>query len=117
MSPSSGARGILKVKPKAMPKKLQPWQAYHALTYESRWKADVNTAWAEYKTTWTAEHSDKKPEKTRFEIMVDFMKEKFAAETEEMKNRCEEYRTARHVEQGTPGPATSESTRNADFQA
>ena len=117
MSSSSGARGILKVKPKAMPRKLQPWQAYHALTYESRWKPDVNTTWAEYKAAWAAEHKDEKPPKTRFQVMVDFMKEKFAAETEEMKNRCEEYRTARQVEQGTPDPATPESTRNADFQA
>jgi hypothetical protein len=100
-----------------MPKKLQLWQAYQALTYEDRWKPDVNTAWAEYKAAWEAEHPDEKPPKTRFQIMVDFIKEKFAAETEEMKNRCEEYRTTQQLEKGSPDPATADSTRNTDFQA
>ena len=49
--------------------------------------------------------------------MVDFIKEKFAEETDEMKDRCEEYRTARQLEKGTPDPATPESTRNSEFQA
>ena len=75
-------------------------------------------AWAKYKAeaTWVAEHKDEKPPKTRFQVMVDFMKEKFAAETEEMKNCCEEYQTVWQVEQGTPDPVTPESTRNTDFQ-
>ena len=118
VSPSSGARGVLKVKAKVVPRKLQPWQAYHALTYESRWKSSVNTAWAEYKDAWVAEHpGDEKPPKTRFQIMVDFIKEKFTAETQEMKDRCEEYRNTQQLEKASPDPATPESTRNADFQA
>ena len=74
VSPSSGPRSILKVKAKVIPRKLQPWQAYHALTYESHWKSSVNTAWAEYKDKWAAEHpGDKKPPKMHFQIMVDFI--------------------------------------------
>ena len=118
VSPSSAGRGVLKVKAKVIPRKLQPWQAYHALTYESRWKSSVNTAWNDYKEAWAAEHpDDKKPPKNRFQIMVDFMKDKFTTETEEMKQRCEEYRMARQLEKASPSPATPESTRNAEFQA
>ena len=118
MSPSSGARGVLKVKAKVILRKLQPWQAYHALTYESRWKSSVNTAWIEYKEAWAAEHpNDKKPPKNRFQIMVDFMKEKFTKETDEMKVRCEEYRTTRQLEMATPDPEKPDSSRNAEFQA
>jgi len=46
--------------------------------------------WKQYKEEWESEHPNEKPPKTRFEIMNEFMKEKFAAETEEMKSRCEE---------------------------
>jgi len=92
VSPSSAARGILKVKAKVILRKLQPWQAYHVLTYESRWKSSINAAWNDYKETWAAEHpEDKKPLKNRFQIMVDFMKDRFMTETEEMKQRCKEY--------------------------
>jgi len=73
-----GAHDILKVKPPTLPRKLQPWQAYHVLTYHSQWKLHVDAAWA-------LEHPDEKPEKGRFQIMVEFMKAKFGEETDEMK--------------------------------
>jgi hypothetical protein len=87
VSSNAGARGVLNIKPKGQPKKLQPWQAYHALTYESRWKDDVCTAWSDYKKEWVAEHPNETPPKTRFQIMIEFMKEKFEKETEDMKTR------------------------------
>ena len=85
--------------------------------YESHWKSSVNTAWAEYKDKWAAEHpGDEKPPKMRFQIMVDFIKEKFVAETEEMKDHCKEYQNTQQLEKASPDPATPESTRNTDFQ-
>lgn len=92
MNAPGGARDVLKVKSPPQPRKLQAWQAYHALTYESKWKPHVNEAWTTYKEKWQSENPNKKPEKTRLEIMVEFMRAKFNEEDEEMKKRCEEYR-------------------------
>jgi O6-methylguanine-DNA--protein-cysteine methyltransferase len=106
------------MKPPPRPRILQPWQAYHALTYQSQWKPQVDTAWSEYKETWMAEHgSDEKPEKGRFQIMVEFMKQKFSEETEEMKKQCDEYRKPEKCEELSPTPVKSESALNTDFQA
>jgi hypothetical protein len=58
---------VLKVKPMPKSRKLQPWQAYHALTYESKWKPHIDTAWTNYKKAWADEHPDKKtPPKNQF---------------------------------------------------
>ena len=73
----------------AKPKMLQAWQAYHALTYESQWKPQVDKEWAKYKLEWESQHPSEKPLKNWFTIMVEFMKDKFQNETEEMKLRCE----------------------------
>ncbi|KIM35207.1 hypothetical protein M413DRAFT_20789 [Hebeloma cylindrosporum] len=110
------SNGILTIKAKAQPRKLQPWQAYHALTYESRWKADINTAWTQYKNDWTAAHPNEKLPKNRFQIMIEFMKENFEAETEEMKSQCEEYRETRQREAASPDTTKSNSARNLEFQ-
>ena len=73
------------------PKMLQGWQAYQALTYETKWKPHIDTAWEEYKLAWASENPDKKAPKKRFQIMIEFMKEKYAEETAEMKDHCEAY--------------------------
>jgi len=112
---SNATARVLSVKPKGQPKKLQLWQAYHALTYESRWKPDVDTAWSEYKDAWEAEHPNEKPPKNRFQIMIEFMKQKFETEPEDMKIRCEEYRATRQLE-ASPDPDKSDSAINAEFQ-
>jgi hypothetical protein len=111
-----GSLGILKIKPKTQQKMLQPWQAYHALTYETRWKTEVNMAWSTYKNTWLAEHPEEKPPKNWFQIMIEFMKEKFERESNEVKNQCEEYRKARQVEATTSDPDKPDSVKNAKFQ-
>lgn len=109
----SGPQGaVLKIK--AKPKMLQAWQAYHALTYEKKWKPFVDEAWEAYKTEWVSENPTEKPPKNRFQIMVEFMREKFNDETEDMKSRCEEYRQARRE---TPFPIDSEVARNQQMQA
>jgi hypothetical protein len=72
--------------------------------------------WANYKSNWAAENPNEKPPKTRFQIMIEFIKEKFEAETEEMKTRCEEYRVARQHEAASPDPVKSDSARNIAFQ-
>jgi hypothetical protein len=97
------------VKPPPRARKLQPWQAYYALTYESQGKPHINAVWSEYKTAWTTEHPNEKPEKSRFQIMIEFMKQKFKEETEEMIKRCNEY-------QKPDDPVKSESAINASFQ-
>jgi hypothetical protein len=110
---SGGPRGaVLKIKPK--PKMLQAWQAYHALTYDSQWKPHVDKEWEKYKAEWEVENPETKPAKKRLQIMVEFMKEKFKNETEEMKAQCEEYRMARKE---SPVPNDSEEARNLEFQS
>lgn len=99
------------------PRKLQSWQAYHALTYESRWKPHVNQAWEDYKNTWESEHPNVKPEKGRFQIMVEFMKGKFEEETEEMKKKCEEYRNIEKREELGLVTVKTESAVNTEYQA
>ena len=86
---ASTDHSILKVK--AKPKMLQSWQAYHALTYQTKWKSFVQERWSAYQTEWASEHPDEKPPKGRFQIMVEFMKEKYVGESPEMKAKCEEY--------------------------
>jgi hypothetical protein len=87
---TGGSHSVLNLKSK--PKMLQGWQAYHALTYESLWKPEIDKNWAEYKSRWESEHPDEKPEKTRFQIMNEFMKEKFAQATPEILQQVEDYR-------------------------
>ena len=112
---SSNTGSVLKVKTK--PRMLHAWQAYHAITYEKQWKGEVDKVWAQYKAQWVSEHTDtKKPEKTRFQIMCEFMKEKYEEQTEEMKERCEEYRKL-SVKGETPVPVDSIQTRNLQFEA
>jgi hypothetical protein len=100
---------------KPRPKMLQDWQAYHALTYETQWKAHVDKEWERYKMEWEVENPSEKPPKNRFTIMVEFMKEKFKNESDEMKSRCEKYRQARKSE--TPVPNDSQAMRNLQFQS
>ena len=83
------------MKIKSKPKMLQPWQAYHALTYKSKWKIVIDEKWDTYRTEWLSEHPNSKPPKTRLQIMAEFMKEKYAEETPAMKAECEEYRKSR----------------------
>ena len=47
--------------------------------------------------------------------MVEFMKEKYKNETEEMKRQCEEYWQARKSE--SPVPGDSDTLRNLEFQS
>lgn len=102
----------------AKPQMLQTWQAYHAITYETQWKPHIDKEWERYKKEWESQNPSEKPPKppkNRFTIMVEFMKEKFLTETEEMKLRCEEYRQTRKVE--SPVPNNSLMARNLQFQS
>ena len=111
-----GSLGILKIKQKTQPRILQPWQAYQALTYESKWKAEVNAAWLAYKNAWLTEHPKEKPPKNRFQIMIEFIKEKFEQETDEVKEECKEYRKRHWAEAAMPDPEKPDSLQNAKFQ-
>ena len=109
---SGGGTSLLKVS--APPKMLHPWQAYQALTYESKWKTEVDKEWKEYKNQWEADHPGEDPPKGRFVIMTEFMREKYRNESEEMKERCEQYR--RSLKEENPGLAQSLQTRNLQFE-
>ena len=85
----SGSSGRLNFKKKRM---LQAWQAYHDLTYESKWKAEIDSQWTEYVNNWKAENPELPVDQTRFAFMNTFIKSKFAEETEEMKEDVENHR-------------------------
>ena len=108
------SQSILNLKSK--PKVLQGWQAYQALTYQREWKPDGDKAWEEYKTQWGSKHPDEKLEKTRFQIMIDFMKEKFAQAMPEILKQVEDYRMK--VKEESPVPSgDSEEAKNLKLQS
>ena len=109
---AGGSHNVLNLKSK--PKLPQEWQAYHALTYESQWKPEIDKTWAEYKIQWKSEHPNEKPEKTRFEIMNNFMRKKFAEATPEMLKQVEDYR--KKIKEESPVPNGDEET-NLAFQS
>ena len=84
--------------------------------YESRWKPHVDTAWTEYQKAWKSEHLNVKPEKSRFQIMVEFMKAKFQEEDDEMKNLHEKYWKPETREEVSPAPVKSVSAINTGYQ-
>ena len=94
---------------------LQSWQAYHALTYHTKWKPFIQERWDAYQKEWASEHLDEKPPKGWFQIMLEFMKEKYARETAEIRANCEEYWKNRRDE-SPAALAGEEPTRNIEFQ-
>ena len=72
----------------------------------------MNEEWNRYKKEWASEHPNEKPPKTRFTIMIKFIKEKFANETDKMKAWCEELRKTLK----DASPVNEESANNAEFQ-
>ena len=94
---------------------LHALQAYQALTYESLWKSEVDREWKEYQIEWESEHPGEDPPKGRFVIMNEFMREKFKNESEEMKERCEQYR--RSLKEGNIAQTDSLQSRNLQFEA
>ena len=93
---------------------LQGWQAYQALTYESQWKPFIDEEWDRYTKEWVSKHPNEKPPKTRFELMIEFVKEKYENETEEMKERCEEFRKT--LKEESVVADSERSARNMEFQ-
>lgn len=89
VAPNRGILSILKVK--AKPKMLQYWQVYHVLTYQMKWKQYIKERWTPYQEEWATEHLDERPTKGWSQIMVEFMKEKYAGEITKIRAECEEY--------------------------
>jgi hypothetical protein len=73
---------------------LQPWQTYYALTYESKWKADVDHRFKEFTAGWIKNNPGQPLNKMRFKFRNAFMREKYEAETTEMKGQVEKFRQA-----------------------
>jgi len=53
---------------------LQPWQAYHALTYESKWKHKIDCQWEALTAAWDKDNPGIPRTKTRFEFMNTFIR-------------------------------------------
>lgn len=88
---STSVTGSLKLRKK---RKMQAWQAYHTMTYESKWKAEIDREWKAYCERWEqSEHAEGEQAETRFNFMNTFIKDKFNNETEEVKKQVEEYRS------------------------
>ena len=60
------------------------------MTYETRWKDEIDRKWKENLEEWKKENRGQKMTTTRFQFMNNFMKEKY--ETPEMKRKVEEFR-------------------------
>ena len=71
---------------------LQAYQAYHVLTYESKWKVEINCEWETFNVAWAKDHPGEPIKKTRFKFMNNFIREKYQAETPEMKQRVADFR-------------------------
>jgi len=100
--PKERSTSILNLRKRRM---LQPCQAYHVLTYESKWKVEINHKWEAFNVAWAKDHPGEPIKKTRFEFMNNFIREKYQAETPEMKQRVEDFRSK-----------TSEKSINKGFQ-
>jgi len=83
------------------------------LTYESTWKPTIDKEWKAFETDWKAKNPGMKINKTRFEFMNAFMKEKFKNETPEMKAKV-----ATHIETYKTSKAAIQDVekRNLDLQ-
>ena len=87
------------------------------LTYQNQWKSVVQEEWVTYQKKWISEHpNEPTPAKTRFQIMVEFMKEKYNQETEEMKAKCEAYRISRR-DNSPVGSVNEDTEKNIELQA
>lgn len=81
------------------------------MTYETRWKDDVEKGWKEYR----AQSDDDNPKKmTRLVYLMEFMKGKLSEETDEMKSEVEDYR--RSFKEASPISSDLQA-RNLEFQA
>jgi hypothetical protein len=75
----------------------------------------IQELWNTYRKEWISKHPNEKPPKTRFQIMFEFMRDKYAQETPEMKAECEEYRRSRRDE-SPAGLDDEDAVRNREFQ-
>ena len=63
----------------------QEWQVYEQLMYESKWKLDINKEWAALDAEWEHQNPDTKNPKSLFIFWNDFLKAKYAEESEDVK--------------------------------
>ena len=64
---------------------LHEWQVYYRMTYESQWKAVIEKEWETYKEKLTGENPEVNLRTARFNFGNEFIREKYQAETEEVK--------------------------------
>jgi len=89
ISSSTGTHKLLKLNLQA--KLLQVYEVYHRLTYESKWKLDINTGWKTYQANWKAENPGRNFNITRLEYMNNFIRDKYKNKTPKMKAEAEKH--------------------------
>lgn len=70
---------------KGMYKAPQEWQVHEQLMYKSKWKLDINKEWAALDAEWEHQNPDTKNPKSLFIFWNDFLKAKYAEESEDVK--------------------------------
>ena len=64
------------------------------MTYEKKWKPIIDEEWNAYEKHWKAENPNTSIPKNRFTFMNNFIKAKYAEETDEVKDEVREHRKA-----------------------
>jgi hypothetical protein len=77
---------------KGKQKKLQEWQVYHTMTYETQWKTVIDEEWEKYKSAREAEKPGEELDEKRFTFMASFMRRKYLEETEEVQEKVKRRR-------------------------
>ena len=64
------------------------------MTYEKKWKTIIDEEWNAYEKQWKVENPNTSIPKNRFMFMNNFIKAKYAEETDEVKDEVRERRKA-----------------------
>ena len=74
------------------PEVLHEWQVYYQLTYESQWKVIIEKEWETYKAKLIGENPKVNLRTAHFNFANAFIREKYQAETEEVKDEVRKHR-------------------------
>ena len=89
---------------------------YQSMTYEKKWKPIIDEEWNAYEKQWKAENPNTSIPKNRFTFMNNFIKAKYAEETDEVKDEVRERRKAIKAEvDGVAGEQNDAYQRQLNF--
>jgi hypothetical protein len=92
---------------------LHEWQVYYQMTYESKWKTVIEQEWEMYKSKLTAKNADTVLKQERFQFANTFIREKYKAETQEVKDEVKKRQLGEKKEGEQPGEATTDAQNKA----